>query len=337
MAKRDDSGSLDLQDEQGRKEAEERLRLSLDSVSDGAWDWNCATQQMFYSDRYLSSLGYDRSDLAFATSDWQNLVHPDDREIVSDAVQAHLKEYTPQFEVEFRMKRKGGSFRWTQGRGRVIERAADGRALRMVGVNLDITVAKKTEWALEQAEGRSRTILESAPCIIVCVDAAHRVLELNRAAAALLGYTIEELRGKVFVDWCIPEQYRDIVRERAQGVLDSGKAGSVELPVVTRGGDERVIYWSGARVLDTRGEAWAIVGTGLDITDQRRAEREREAAQRERELAFDRVRALSGPLPLCGSCGRVQDAEGSWATPAEHLHHYAKLQRRPDEKCPLCE
>ena len=60
------------------KEAEARLRLALDCVGDGSWDWNMQTGEVFYSDRWIESLQYNRSEVPPYISFWESLIHPDD-------------------------------------------------------------------------------------------------------------------------------------------------------------------------------------------------------------------------------------------------------------------
>ena len=328
-----DAGDLDAA--QAHKAAEERLRLALDSVAEGFWDWNCQTGEMFYSDRWGSSLGYARSDFQNVADDWIDIVHEDDRELVSDAVDAHLRGLTATFECEYRMRRRDGSFRWTSGRGRVLERAEDGTPLRMVGINLDNTIEKKLESALDQAERRSRLIVDSAPCVIVVVDSAHHVLELNRAAEELLGYTIDELRGKHFVEWCVAPSSQPRVTAQSAQLIEQGGQMRAESTLITRDGTERTLMWNGARLIDQDGETWAIIGIGQDMTEQRRAEREREMAIRERELVLDRLEALTGSLEVCGGCSRVRNLHGNWATALEHLESTASLESS-GVRCPQC-
>ena len=79
------------------------------------------------------------------------------------------------------------------GLGRV-ERDQAGRAVRMAGINLDITERKAMEQSLRESEAKYRRLHESMTDAFVSVDMTGRITEFNPAYQALLGYTAEELR-----------------------------------------------------------------------------------------------------------------------------------------------
>ena len=128
---------------------------------------------MFYSDRWLESLGYDRGDASFV----EGLVHPEDTEVLQEFGAAHVEGQTHYFEFQFRLRKKSGDYRWTLGRGRALERNRNGRAQRILGVNFDITCDKAAELLLDQAEQRFRKMVDTAGCMVICLDRNLRVLE----------------------------------------------------------------------------------------------------------------------------------------------------------------
>ncbi len=297
---------------------DERFGL-LDSMGDGVWDWNLQTGEVFYSDRWLESLGYSRSDVSGDIRFVADLIHPEDRELLDEIGTAHLEGRTDYFECEFRLRRKSGEYRWTLGRGRVLERNPEGRALRVLGANFDITARKLAELALQHAEGRCRTIVETTGCVVVVIDAQYRILEWNPAAERIYGWKQAEVRGKDYVAWFLPEEVRERVSGEIQRVLAGGEAEDYENPIVTRDGSERLLLWNARRLVDAEGRAWGVVGIGQDITGQKRAERQREISLREMEVLWERFRALRDLLPTCSVCDRVRDQDGNWSSPEAFL------------------
>ncbi|MBW2716654.1 MAG: PAS domain-containing protein [Deltaproteobacteria bacterium] len=142
------------------KEAEARLRLALDCVGDGSWDWNIETGEVFYSDRWIESLRYNRSEVPPYISFWKSLVHPDDEERSRDALSEHLERRTDSLEVEYRLKMGTGDYRWTLDRGRVLNRDDEGDPVRIAGTSFDITKRKLVEQQQQQTELRYRAIVE---------------------------------------------------------------------------------------------------------------------------------------------------------------------------------
>lgn len=138
-------------------ESEARLRLGLEAAGAGLWDWDVAGARVYLGAGCLQLLGCEASaeaagpqqhDLAF----WQSLTHPDDLDEVQRLLRAHFDDARPgaRFLAEMRLRRDDGSWRWTAWRGRVVQRDADGRAVRAIGTVADIHQRKSAEEALRE-------------------------------------------------------------------------------------------------------------------------------------------------------------------------------------------
>ena len=146
--------------------SEERLALALDSGSDGLWDWNVATGQAWFSDRWYAMLGYTRGDLASDLSSWMRLAHPEDADRATVMMRAHLKGLMPAYDCEFRLLAQDGTYTWVLVRGKVVSRSHEGRALRMVGTQIDIGARKRAELALAESEARYRALSDALPQMV---------------------------------------------------------------------------------------------------------------------------------------------------------------------------
>ena len=139
------------------RKSEERLRLVLEANSEGVWDWNIPSGHAVFSPRYSGMLGYEPDEFPKSYASWKELVHPDDFQRVNTAHAEHINE-GKEFCVELRMRKKSGDWCWILSRGMVVERDAEGRAVRMVGTHLDITKRKQMEKELVESEARLRDI-----------------------------------------------------------------------------------------------------------------------------------------------------------------------------------
>ena len=139
------------QTEEALYESDERLKLALDSVSDAVWDWRLDTDKVYFSSRWYTMLEYEPYELPEAFETWRNLLHPDDLPYAEQTVMQHLELAKP-FELEFRMKTKGGHWKWVLARGKTVEKDDRGKALRMLGTHIDITERKILEVQLQQAQ-----------------------------------------------------------------------------------------------------------------------------------------------------------------------------------------
>jgi PAS domain S-box-containing protein len=120
--------------EEALKESEERLKLAVEGGNLGVWDWNLATKEEAFSDKWGEILGYSVEELKTCLGIWDRLVHPEDRSRVKQALRDHLDGLTPYCETEHRMKAKDGRWVWILGRGKVVSWDERGDPARMTGV-----------------------------------------------------------------------------------------------------------------------------------------------------------------------------------------------------------
>ena len=137
------------QREEALKESEFRWKFAIEGSGDGVWDWNIQTGDALYSRRWKEMLGFAESEISNNASEWSSRVHPEDMPGVMEIIQAHMDGKTPSVAVEFRMLCKDGSWCWTLGRGMVVSRDGEGKPLRLIGTNTDITVLKAHAQQLE--------------------------------------------------------------------------------------------------------------------------------------------------------------------------------------------
>lgn len=125
--------------------SEERLARALDAGSDGLWDWDIGTGQTWFSDRWLTMLGYEPGELEAHVRTWQRLIHPQDEPKALMLLQAHFDGRSPVYECEHRLLRKDGSWGWVLARGKVVERGALDAPQRIIGTHIDIEERKAAE------------------------------------------------------------------------------------------------------------------------------------------------------------------------------------------------
>jgi diguanylate cyclase (GGDEF)-like protein/PAS domain S-box-containing protein len=130
--------------EQSLFKSEERLRLVLQGSTDAPWDWDLASDQLYFSERYWEMIGYRPGELPDRLESWAQMLHPDDHERATDFVRTLLAGQDRAYSVEFRLRHRDGHYVPVLSRGFVL-RDKDGRALRMSGTNTDLTEAKLAE------------------------------------------------------------------------------------------------------------------------------------------------------------------------------------------------
>lgn len=125
--------------------SEQRFATAMDAIREGLWDWQIENNEVYFSPTYYTMLGYEVNEFTPSNDAWFDRVHPDDRGEAERAIRDCLNGLTEGFEIEFRMLKKSGEWCWIGGRGRVVARAADGRAVRMIGTHIDVTERKRLE------------------------------------------------------------------------------------------------------------------------------------------------------------------------------------------------
>ena len=151
--------------------SEESLRMVVEAVGEGYWDWDIERGQFDVSDRFITMLGYRPGELDLSLERWPELVHPEDWPLVQESLRRHLRGDSPAHQLELRARTADGGWRWLLTRGRIVERADDGRALRMAGTHTDIEERKR----LEQAQREAGAVFEHSLEGIMVVSAEGKI------------------------------------------------------------------------------------------------------------------------------------------------------------------
>ncbi|MFV9646450.1 MAG: PAS domain S-box protein, partial [Desulfobacterales bacterium] len=165
--------------EEALRESKERYALATRAAMVGVWDWNVQTGKFYLDPNVKAILGYGDEEIPNDLDVWATYVHPDDKQAVMEAFQAHLEGKTPEFVYEHRMLHKEGSVRWILARGTAM-RDAQGNAVRVVGADADITLRKRAEEALEFERAQLLSIFNSINQTIYIADPkTYEILYIN--------------------------------------------------------------------------------------------------------------------------------------------------------------
>lgn len=137
------------QSDEKLKKIHERYMLAVKGNHDGIWDWDMVTDELFLSERWKNILGYADSELESAHGLFKSLLHPDDKDRVSDYLKSYLRGDFEHYNIEFRMRHKNGKYRWINARGEALL-DKNGKPHRMAGSHTDITEKKEMEKKLEE-------------------------------------------------------------------------------------------------------------------------------------------------------------------------------------------
>ena len=258
------------------REREARLEAVMSATNDGIWDWNLRTNEVYYSPRWKSMLGYAEDEIADRFESWRTLMYPDDVDRAIRQVQAHLDGQSPAFELEHRLRHKDGSSRWILARG-IALRDPDSQPYRMIGSHSDITERRHAEDALRSSEAEMRALLAAMTDVIFVLDADGRYLKVAPTNPMLLYQPHEQLIGRT-LHQVFDQPQADMFLHGIQSALETHRAINFEYCLPIAG----VETWFAATVAPMNGGS--VVWVARDITERKQAEH-----ALEKRLAFERL------------------------------------------------
>ena len=291
-----------VEDIHDRKLAEAQLRESRDFLAEaqrigdlgcyvldfsiGLWTSTPQLDEVFGIDQ-----NYVRS-----VDGWAELIHPDDRAMMTGYFNQEVFEAGKNFDKEYRILRASdGAERWVHGMGR-LDFDAQGHPTKMRGTIRDITKHKQAELTVLASEKLYRAITENSPLAYVITSGEEdRIDYLNPAFVNLFGYTRDEIPtaaefwqraypDAAYGNWVMAEWQRKIPRVFAPGSARE----PIETVVACKNGAKKNVVWGFVK-LGERNLAY-----GLDITEQKQATQ----ALRESEARFRRFFEENGSVML---------------------------------------
>ncbi|MGX1083608.1 putative bifunctional diguanylate cyclase/phosphodiesterase [Pseudomonas sp. AP3_22 TE3818] len=251
---------------QALSKSEARLALALKASELGLWDWNLQTDEVHHT-QIQELFGLEPDQVTAILRHLKPRLHPEDLPALKRALVEHLKGRTEDYQIEYRVRHGDGHWVWIEDRGRAVERAENGRVLRMVGTRRDISVSKN----LEEQRQLAATVFEAASEGIVIFDPNYALIAINQAFSRVTGYAIEDMIGRNVVE--LPCS-RDARRHYAaiHQALEQQGSWQGEL-VETRKNGEMYPQWLQLNaVRDSRGNVSHIVGFFADLSARRESE-----------------------------------------------------------------
>ncbi|CAA7625067.1 CHASE domain-containing protein [Magnetospirillum sp. SS-4] len=249
------------------RENEERLRLVLENSNDAFWDWDLINDRIFFGPHIVAILGYDNGEMSSETISLREFLHPDDAAGVRQRYLGLFKGDGVRIEHEFRLKEKGGGWRWFREVAAVISRD-NGRVTRMVGTITDASQRRKAEDVLRLLS----TVVENSPLAVIITDAAGRIEYVNPRVVTLTGYNADEILGQrpsIIKSGFTPESTYNALWQ----AITAGKEWQGELLNRKKNGE---LYWEDITITPVRDSNGAtfFVAIKEDVTERRRIEDE---------------------------------------------------------------
>jgi PAS domain S-box-containing protein len=250
---------------------------------------------LYVNPKYCEIFGYDRDELLEGMTPL-DLVADSDRALAALNMEKRLTGTAQGVEYVFKGKRKDGSAIDVEIHGALME--IDDRPTLIASL-MDVTGRKRAEEELRQSQAlamrerdTAQRYLDIAGVMILVLNADETVALINRQGCRILGYdSPEEILGKSWIEFCIPERMRETTR-KAFLRLVTGKNPSTEYrenPVLTKTGGERIIAWHNTQIRDDKGSVVATLSSGEDVTEHKLADENLRKSEERFHTIFDSV------------------------------------------------
>jgi len=262
--------------------ASERLEFAQEAGKIGVFDVDPVADTLMWSDKLVSMFGLPPGTRLRGIGDWAAYLHPDDRARAVAQLEQALAGPDTHIRDSWRIVRPDGAVRWFLSAARIF-RDDSGRAVRVVGVNVDIHDQKLLETQVAEQLDFQQALIDAIPIPVFYKDAEGRYLGFNRACEQAYGMRRENLVGKSVLDigFMDPGKREELERDTHEALYGSGSVHKVVDVAHADGQMHHTLFWL-HRFFRGDGSVGGVIGTFVDISDRQRAEQE---LRRAKELA----------------------------------------------------
>ena len=252
--------------------------------------------------------GYSQEEFLSNKELWSSIIHKDEE----FDLQAHIADLSKGSPIimQYRINNKNGKIKWIESK--LIPGIENGELVRLDGVSRDVSESRKMQIELIESELHNRNIFNQASVGMVLAKIDGTIIDINSAYAEIIGYNLQEARGKTYWD-ITPAIYYDLEREKLKEIIKEGRYKSYEKEYIHKSGKLIPVRMSG--VVISRNNEDYILSNVEDITESRQQRDSiihTNAELRKTNAELDQfVYSVSHDLrsPLCSILGIVEITE----------------------------
>ena len=257
--------------EEALRESEFRWKFAIEGTGDGLWDWDVEADKIFFNERWRKILGFAERNVDNGLAKLESCVHPDDKVLTLSTLQDCLTGKTPLYVREHRLRVQDGRYKWIFDRGKVVRRSETGQALRMIGIQTDISERKLLEVAANASAQYTRSLLEASLDPLVTISAEGKISDVNRAAEQATGVGRDTLIGSDFADYFTEPEKARVAYQR---VFSEGFVTDYPLAIRHRSGKITDVLYNANVYRDEKGQVLGVFAAARDITRLKQATEE---------------------------------------------------------------
>lgn len=180
----------------------------------GTWEWDIHSNKQVWSDEMYKIFGMKKEGTIPDFNEGSNLIHPDDRDMISHSIENTLRTNAP-YNVEFRIVRADGAERILHSLAEILYNESD-EPNKLIGTTEDVTERRQTENALLESERRFRILFEQAAVgVAEIVSETGQFVRINPRYCDIVGYTIDEMQSLTFKEITHPDDLQEDLNNMA--------------------------------------------------------------------------------------------------------------------------
>jgi len=260
-----------MQDITQRVLTERRLQVTIEASNVGLWEYDIKTGRIHWDHHAYEMLGYADKEFVMNNDRWLEMMHPNDRERTQKSLQEQLNE-SGNFQLEYRLRDKDGSWFWIDGRGEIVEYAHDGTPMKMAGIHIDFNKQKETQQELE----RNNRLLHDGESLAKIggweYEVATQKMYWSKGLFDLHEYVEAEDFDHISQSLeCYLEEDRETIAKAFERCVNDGVGYDMVFRFYTHSNKERWIRTKTAPMIENE-KVIRVIGIVMDITEQKEYE-----------------------------------------------------------------
>ena len=256
------------------KKSEERYRIAAEQTGQLVYDYDVKSGKIDWAGAIKELTGYNLEEFQrFNRRDWELRIHYEDLRRVIEGLETY-KEKGERFTVEYRFRRKDGSFFYVEDRGIFLKDEQDLCSCRAIGVMKDITAIKMASKKLKESEERYRSFMKNFRGVAFQEGLDSILILVDGSVEEVTGYQTEDfISGKI--DWnklVLLEEQKKFLENREKLLSDPLLLIEHEYRIRHRNGRIKWVRETIQNALDASGKKRILQGSIYDITKQKEAE-----------------------------------------------------------------
>ncbi|MEO5650695.1 MAG: PAS domain S-box protein [Ginsengibacter sp.] len=254
--------------EEKLKQSNERFELIGSTTQDAVWEVELGNGRRWSNEMHKHMYGLQKSDPAPYAWEWEQKIHPDERQQIISSLDAAIKSGKDKWLAEYRFKTENRGWINIYDRTYIVH-DEKGKTIRMLGSMMDITELKRAEEQIIGEKRLSDSIINSLPGIFYLFNKKGQFLRWNKNFETVSHYNASEIAGMNPIDF-YDEDEKEILKMKINEAFEKGMA-EIEAHFFTKK-KEKIPYYFNGWITEIKGEK-CLIGTGIDITELKKAER----------------------------------------------------------------